>query len=159
MRTKPAHHLLRVTGLILRPSLGPRGLLGLFGPPVHLCAGPRCCELENTSGWAAGYGSLPTLSFCTVDGSITAFDMTFSGFNDYIDEHLTLTSSGDSYSGTYCAAHCIGYAAQEQGSNQVGGTWTQVAAPEIDPASAASGLTLLLGSLLVLRGRRPLKLI
>jgi hypothetical protein len=33
-----------------------------------------------------------------------------------------------------------------------------IAAPEIDPASAASGLTLLLGSLLVLRGRRPLTL-
>lgn len=31
------------------------------------------------------------------------------------------------------------------------------AAPEIDPADAASGLTLLLGSLLVLRGRRPSK--
>jgi hypothetical protein len=28
------------------------------------------------------------------------------------------------------------------------------AAPEIDPASAASGLTLLLGSVIVLRGRR-----
>jgi hypothetical protein len=32
--------------------------------------------------------------------------------------------------------------------------WTRVAAPEISPASASSGLTLLLGSLVVLRGRR-----
>lgn len=31
------------------------------------------------------------------------------------------------------------------------------AAPEIDPASVASGLTLLLGGLFVLRGRRPMK--
>ncbi len=30
-------------------------------------------------------------------------------------------------------------------------------APEIDPASAASGLTLLLGTLVVLRGRRSVK--
>ena len=32
--------------------------------------------------------------------------------------------------------------------------WTRVAAPEISPASASSGLTLLLGGLVVLRGRR-----
>jgi hypothetical protein len=35
-----------------------------------------------------------------------------------------------------------------------GGGLTPVGAPEIDPASAMSGLTLLLGSLAVLRGRR-----
>ena len=34
-----------------------------------------------------------------------------------------------------------------------GGSGGAVSAPEIDPASVASGLTLLLGSLLVLRGR------
>ena len=33
--------------------------------------------------------------------------------------------------------------------------WTPVAAPEISPVSAPAGLTLLLGCLLVLRGRRP----
>lgn len=33
---------------------------------------------------------------------------------------------------------------------------TRVSAPEIDPASAASDLTLLLGGLVVLRGRRKL---
>jgi hypothetical protein len=33
--------------------------------------------------------------------------------------------------------------------------WTRVAAPEISPVSAPSALTLLLGSLVVLRGRRP----
>jgi hypothetical protein len=42
-------------------------------------------------------------------------------------------------------------------ANLVTGVGT-VSAPEIDPASAASGLTLLLGSLLVLRGRRGAKL-
>ena len=41
-----------------------------------------------------------------------------------------------------------------QASSDRAGVWTShLAAPEIDPASAASGLTLLLGSLLVLRGR------
>jgi hypothetical protein len=37
-------------------------------------------------------------------------------------------------------------------------TSMSLAVPEIDSASAASGLTLLLGGLLVLRGRRPMKL-
>jgi hypothetical protein len=34
------------------------------------------------------------------------------------------------------------------------GTWTVTKAPEIDPATAASGLTLLLGGMAVLRGRK-----
>jgi hypothetical protein len=38
------------------------------------------------------------------------------------------------------------------------GAISAVSAPEIDPTSVASGLTLLLGGLSVLRGRRPLKL-
>jgi hypothetical protein len=36
-------------------------------------------------------------------------------------------------------------------------SYTIATAPEIDPASAASGLTLLIGGLVVLRGRRPVK--
>jgi hypothetical protein len=43
------------------------------------------------------------------------------------------------------------------GGDQVD-TIRYMAAPEIDPASLASGLTLLLGGLLVLRGRRPARL-
>ena len=45
------------------------------------------------------------------------------------------------------------------GSNQTAGTWIATTAyvPEIDPASAASGLTLLLGSLVVLRGRQRVR--
>jgi hypothetical protein len=42
--------------------------------------------------------------------------------------------------------------------NQLATIWTPInaiAAPEIDPSSAASGLTLLLGGLVVVRGRRP----
>jgi hypothetical protein len=35
-------------------------------------------------------------------------------------------------------------------------TWTRIAAPEISPVSASAGLTLLLGCLVVLRGRRPM---
>ena len=44
-------------------------------------------------------------------------------------------------------------------SSDHAGVWTShIAAPEIDPASAASGLTLLAGAFVVLRGRRPQRL-
>jgi hypothetical protein len=50
-----------------------------------------------------------------------------------------------------------------QGLEQTGiainsSSYTIATAPEIDPASAASGLTLLVGGLVVLRGRRPQQL-
>ena len=49
-----------------------------------------------------------------------------------------------------------GFGCGSTGSNTTPGVWTSSAtqAPEIDPASAASGLTLLLGGLAVLRGPR-----
>jgi hypothetical protein len=48
------------------------------------------------------------------------------------------------------------FACGTSGSNMKPGVWTSPAAkaPEIDPASAVSGLTLLLGGVAVLRGRR-----
>jgi hypothetical protein len=45
-----------------------------------------------------------------------------------------------------------------RGINQIQFGSAPTQAPEIDPTSAVSGLTLLLGGLLVLRGRRPMKL-
>jgi hypothetical protein len=42
---------------------------------------------------------------------------------------------------------------QGSGGDQGGSPGTSVTAPEIDPASAASALTLLMGSVLVLRSR------
>jgi hypothetical protein len=44
-------------------------------------------------------------------------------------------------------------------SNTTAGVWVgPIQTPEIDPAGAASGLALLLGTLMVARGRRPLRL-
>ena len=73
----------------------------------------------------------------------------FLGF-PYPGPVLTAPDAGDSQSGSaeVVVAHanvaCVGTCT----------VWTRVAAPEISPASASSGLTLLLGSLVVLRGRR-----
>ena len=85
-----------------------------------------------------------------------------------IDEpvlYLGFDLSSDSVSGsvpTFAAGPSIDQAGVSFTSDMVG-TLTPVltttihtmAAPEIDPASAASGITLLLGGLMVLRGRRP----
>jgi len=51
----------------------------------------------------------------------------------------------------------VGQGFTAQWSNSANLVTGVVGAPELDPASAASGLTLLLGSLLVLRGRRDAK--
>lgn len=45
------------------------------------------------------------------------------------------------------------YADHWRASAHVGWSTTPASTPEVDPASAAAGLTLLLGSLAVLRGR------
>jgi hypothetical protein len=79
---------------------------------------------------------------------------------------LVFDLSSDSVSGTVAGPQAV----SAPGIDQVGATYTldmvgtltpeltttipPMAAPEIDPASAASGLTLLLGGLLVLRGRK-----
>jgi hypothetical protein len=44
-------------------------------------------------------------------------------------------------------------------SNSSVGVWSAAEAPEIDPASAVGGLTLLLGGVAVLRGRRSVRLL
>jgi hypothetical protein len=68
------------------------------------------------------------------------------GDNAEIAANCTVSASGQNFS--------CGWT----GSNTKPGVWTSPAAqaPEIDPASAASGLTLLLGGVAVLRGRRKL---
>lgn len=64
----------------------------------------------------------------------------------------TLVSDGLSNPGTYT----INFQASDSYYNVATATTTLsiVSAPEIDPASAASGLTSLLGGLMVMRGRR-----
>jgi len=103
--------------------------------------------------------SSSSFSFTTVNGVITAWSMNMisgGGPGSYADWSVTSTNAGDSYlytNETFCGQ---GDCASITEKSTVAGTWTAVAnTPEIDPASAASGLTLLLGVLLVMRGRRP----
>ena len=77
---------------------------------------------------------------------------------------LAIGPNGDSVSYTYAGVNgaCTQQGAAEPNpctvvaSSKSAGVWLVTQAAEIDPASAASGLTLLLGGLTVLRGRRKL---
>jgi hypothetical protein len=109
----------------------------------------------------AGDGLLQ-MSFTTVNNAVTAWSANWyfgtPGTNTATSEAVTLSNTGDTFlmetGGVGCmppypgaASPC--YPISFTGSN---GAWT--AAPELDSASTAAALTLLIGGLMVLRGRR-----
>jgi hypothetical protein len=102
--------------------------------------------------------SSSSFSFTTVNGVITAWSMNMisgGGPGSNADWSVTSSASGDSYlyeNWSFCG---VGNCALISEQSTTSGRWTAVYTPEIDPSSAASSLTLLLGILVVLRGRRP----
>lgn len=90
-------------------------------------------------------------------GAITGWGFTLSGTDGSNTVYETSVAYSDGsgsdfvslYSPTTDPTCC-----SSAGSVNAPGTWTTVTAPEIDPASAAGGITLLLGGVAVLRGRR-----
>jgi hypothetical protein len=108
-------------------------------------------------------GKTDSFAFTTNNmGAITGWNVdlsfTFVGTNSPSGNSVVLGTSGDSYAGFGSTPSGCGPTGGcslfIQESNTTPGVWS--VAPEIDPASAASGLTLLLGDLAVLRGRRKL---
>lgn len=101
-------------------------------------------------------------------GALTAWNLSAGG-NDFGSTNtpsyaaITLTDSGDSFaagvSGFACAPPPGGLTScfDVSESNSVAGSWTTETkpVPEFDTAFLCTALTLLLGSLAVLRGRRP----
>jgi hypothetical protein len=98
-------------------------------------------------------------SFTMANGAITGFDFA-AGWHIGGPGGRSLSVSGGSGGDQYEAAlnTCgSGNASQNcwsRASSLIPGTWSVSSAPEIDPASAAGGLTLLFGSIVVLRTRR-----
>jgi len=125
-------------------------------------------QLQMVSG-VFGPVSLGTLAFSTNGkGAIDGWSMSLTGFvggpGGWTE---TVTSSGVGGDNANIASTCTAFFSMGgpqnfscgwSGSNMKPGAWTSPAsAPEIDPASAASGLALLLGGVAVLRGRRRLE--
>jgi hypothetical protein len=108
-------------------------------------------------------GNTASFAFTTNNmGAITGWNIdllfTFLGTNSPSGNSVVLGTSGDIYTGfgsTPFGCGQSGCSLLIQESNTIAGVWSVAQkAPEIDPASAASGLTLLYGGLAVLRGRR-----
>jgi hypothetical protein len=107
---------------------------------------------------------IPSFSLTTVNGVPTGATVGWS-YQSSGGGNLASTSfefggsSGDSYTNTYGSGfqlNCVPFCGVVEGSSTPG-VWQAASAPEIDPASAASGLTLLFGGLAVMRGRRKLE--
>jgi hypothetical protein len=109
-------------------------------------------------------GSSGGIDLTTQNGVITGAIMNID-FSSYHGPSMSLTVGpyGDSVSFTqggseglctYVASGGGGNPCTVVASSTSAGAWLATQAPEIDPASAASGLTLLLGGLAVMRGRR-----
>jgi hypothetical protein len=123
----------------------------------------------NSSNPAAGDpGDSMSFLFSTdANGVLTGWNIAvvggiFEGTNAPSFAAITIGNAGDTYSSGFSNPSCNAppgvpvdcYTVTE--SNAAAGFWkaTVTQAPEMDPASAASGLTLLLGGLAVLRSRR-----
>jgi len=100
-------------------------------------------------------------------GTLTAWNIIvsstiFQGDNPEASAGVTINTAGDTFSADAGGSFCLDPAGPPPGcftieaSSALPGAWKAsiTTAPEIDPALAASGLTLLLGGLAVLRGRQ-----
>lgn len=121
---------------------------------------------SNPEGGAPGNSA--SFVFSTdATGVITGWNISvvggiFEGTNSPSWATTAIGNAGDAFTTGFSTPSCAAppgvsipcYSVSE--SNAAGGSWqsTVARAPEIDPASAAGGLTLLLGGLAVLRGRR-----
>jgi hypothetical protein len=123
-------------------------------------------ELSSTFAAQQPDDSGATFEFSTVKGKISGWSIDlFGGIDEGTNSPSYETGSiglgGDSYSGGFSSPSCnappgvptpcfaVAFA------NSKPGAWTaSVNVPELDPASLAGSLTLLLGGLAVLRGRR-----
>lgn len=108
----------------------------------------------------------PTFQFTTVNGAITAWDVSLNlaelGTNTPTYLNFNLSNQGDSYVSQTIGAGCMPTPWQANPCptltvSSAPGSWVDppaAGAPELDPSSSASALTLLMGAFLVLRGRR-----
>ena len=127
--------------------------------------------LNSSNPFAGEPGESTSFSFSTdAGGHLTGWDINviggiFASTNSPSFAAFTITNAGDSYSSGFSTPSCNAPPGvpipcyQISQSNKASGSWssTVARAPEIDPASAAGGLTLLMGLLAVARGRRAIR--
>jgi hypothetical protein len=134
------------------PSFGtttvdPNALSGSFDTPFSSNLGPMVTPGESSESF----------TFTTKNGVIVGWDVELSVCPCYGTQNISTSSSiGDSYSiNLRLSPGSLGTGYTYAGSaGGAGGSWRAVVAPEIDATSAASGLALLAGGLILLRGRK-----
>jgi hypothetical protein len=144
---------------------GTVNVTGSAGTNINLSFGLAALEYGSPP-FLAFDGSSGTVNLLMSNGAITGatMDITFSSYHEPT-MFLTIGPTGSAtldylYNGTN--GPCTQQGADEPNpctltaASNSAGVWQATGAPEIDPASAASGLTLLLGGLAVMRGRRKL---
>ena len=123
----------------------------------------RSTQVVQTTGANGAYAASTETSFLRIDdATATSFlnslslDQNFS-WSSSLDDGLSIAQIDRAVTvGTCSAGQCTGNQVVDAEANVTlkSVTGTIVATPEIDPMTAAGGLALLLGSVLVLRGRR-----
>jgi hypothetical protein len=120
-------------------------------------------QFNVTDGTPLGDGPYPSIGLTTANGVVTGavvdWDKPAIGGSYIFDISFSIGPQGDTYNNFAAggpAGECIPICGVME-SNSTPGVWEVVRAPEIDPAPAAGGLTLLLGGIAVLRGRRKLE--
>ena len=137
--------------------------LGFGASYNYICAG---C---GYSLGGMGEDGSASLSFTTQSGKITAWDISINytgtpGTNTGTSLYANLSNLGDTLTQQTYGSSCQPPPGQPSPCQPLTvngsgiGSWTTSAAPEIDPASAAGALALLLGGLTVLYGRRELRI-
>jgi hypothetical protein len=117
-------------------------------------------QFNVSDGTQLGDGPYPIIELTTANGVVTGaivdWDKPAIGGSYIFDVSFNIGPQGDTYNNIVAggpSGECLPYCGVME-SNSTPGVWEVVRAPEIDPESAASGLTLLLGGLAVLRGWR-----
>jgi hypothetical protein len=127
-----------------------------------------CPSCGYSLGGMLEYGGA-SFSFSTVNGRVSAWDIDIDftgtpGTNTQTSLVATISNSGNSFVQETFGAGCQPQPGQPppcqpiKATSKAVGVWTETSsAPEIDPVSTSAGLTLLLGSLSLLLGRRSIK--
>jgi hypothetical protein len=141
-------------------------LMGYNGTSINL--GVDVSAFGETPQLLTPYaGASGTINLIESKGAITGatMDITFSSYHEPT-MYLTIGPTGDSFAYIYAGTNgpCTQQGSDEpnpctiSASSGSAGTWQVSRVPEIAPESVASGLSLLLGGVAVLRGRRKLGL-
>jgi len=149
-----------IAGFAPTISFGPAPLSGFGG--LNFCSATgSCIDLTTSNGAITGaamdlVNTVYHASSSTIDIGPTgdAFIYRYATVNGTCESQINTTPGGGGIYRGGPVNPCV-----VRAGNKTAGEWrvTTTSAPEIDPASAGSGLTLLFGAAAVLRGRRKLE--